>query len=649
LKSRSSDAHDHKRNVGRFSSASNDEVSSINYPKSKAAASHQQLDKQSPPQQQSSATKASPLTTSLTKQNKFLQNPNFGHSMNSKDSVNVMVSEDIEILSPPKPIEDPTKKKLSPAQQQQQFTPPVPSNQQKKPLSLNVEESSPASSRSQYHIPDNVVDSKNYYKNKQYPQQNPTSNEVDDLMADACCVFPFFTRSTNPNNNNHNANPHAKIIPSSPIKGRNMFYDFDEDGKPSKEKNELPTPDLTAENPFEDFLPPPSEEAVVEEEQDLLVFDQVGGDEILEDFGPSVEDMEVEDDFLGKSFVLQVQSEKKPSSAGQERGAGKDLVVDEATALEYSMMLQQMQAILQLPTKNKMTKTLMKSPSAGSGLGSGKELLPIAEDIATPVMDKVEEGEEEEEEFDDDCFEEESVDFDLTATGEEGEEAGGGDENALIEEDGAEYLQEIDDEANGGGEDEKFFQLTQDPASKPSSQQKSSRPATKAFLTEHLSYSHPIPKPPKKHQEGEAHPQPDEEGESFDADEAHHDRDSLNSGGGAGDHHLFNETIAVEDDQLHVYSRKYSTNELEHYHHLVEEAQELTTKLIDLLSYDVFVQGMTFLASNEMIDESYSEDEILLRLESILGLENLSYLEDMYTLLNYQQMIQDYQIKTSPR
>jgi hypothetical protein len=634
-KSRSMDSYDqntaihsYKGKAAYFSSASNEnpEVTEINYPVTKKAQLSENNKQVSPlpaPVAVNAPTSKSPLSMAgnnnmLTKTSKFLTNPNFGHSLTANKDVNhsveVIVDHDIEILSPPKPPDTYLKQPTQQQEQQQQAV---------------------SSSRSHYHIPDNVEDSKNYYKNKK------ELSLQDDVEKTSSCCPPFF-RSRNPNSG-ANAKD-AKIVPNSPIRRTNMFEEFNEENNNNEQAEEQIRTGQEQE-----------EETAAAEESENIVQATESDDQWNNEEEDLIDLLPVEEDFLGKSFVVQIQMKHNSNAANPNNAS--DIVVDDETAMEYSLMLQQMQKILELPSNNNNRPLSLKSPPS-SKPSSKNPLETVSEDDEggndemkkekeeTTGDKQKEDGEEGEEDYDDDYFEEESVSFDLSDN-EERERI----ENEIrleeFEEAEAEAEAEGQEKRKDSSEDESFFQLTREVESSPASQSitlkkgsnKSSLPNSqkttkRAFLTDHLSYSEVIPKYPN-HQtsdNSEEQQQPQEEVEELPPFVA--------------DHSLFNETITIQDEQLNYNSNKVAAeNDLIYYQHVLQESNELYHKLIDLLSENVFQTGMQFLSSNEMIDESYSEDEILLKLEDILGLDNLIYIEDMYQLLNYQQFLRDYEQK----
>jgi hypothetical protein len=614
----------YKGKASYFSSASNEnpEVTEINYPATEKSQSSENNKPVSPlpaPAAVNAPTSKSPLSmasnnnNTLTKTSKFLTNPNFGHSLTankeSTHAVEVIVDHDIEILSPPKPPETYLKQ---PTQQQ-----------------LEQQQQAVSSSRSHYHIPDNVEDSKNYYKNKK------ELSLQDDVEKTSSCCPPFF-RSRNLSSGANTKD--AKIVPNSPIRRTNMAEEFNEDNHNNEHAEEQIR---TGEEEQEE------EEAVAEESENIVQAesdDQWNNEE--EDL---IDLLPVEEDFLGKSFVVQIQMKHNSNAANPSNAS--DIVVDEETAMEYSLMLQQMQKILELPSNNNNRPLPMKSPPS-SKPSSKNPLETVSEDDEggndEMKKEKEETGEEKqkeeqegEEDYDDDYFEEESVSFDLSDN-EERERIE--NEIRLEEFEDAEGEAQGQEKRKDSSEDESFFQLTREIESSPASQSitlkkgsnKSSLPNSqkttkRAFLTDHLTYTEVIPKYPN-HQTSDNSEEQQQQSEELPPFVA--------------DHSLFNETITIQDEQLNYNSNKVAAeNDLIYYQHVLQESNELYHKLIDLLSENVFQTGMQFLSSNEMIDESYSEDEILLKLEDILGLDNLIYIEDMYQLLNYQQFLRDYEQK----
>lgn len=66
-----------------------------------------------------------------------------------------------------------------------------------------------------------------------------------------------------------------------------------------------------------------------------------------------------------------------------------------------------------------------------------------------------------------------------------------------------------------------------------------------------------------------------------------------------------------------------------------DDKQSLYERLLDALGPEKLKASLSFLVSNEIVNEEWDEDLLLSKLEQIIGEENLGYLEDMYQLLNY--------------
>jgi hypothetical protein len=588
---------------------------------------------------------------------KVVQNPHFAggrhsHPSHPTDKINVLVSDGIEILSPvrsPPPLMAPPVKKDSSSVSSTASTIPV----------LMNERVEPSTSRSPYHVPDNITDSKNYYKNKNHnnaysnspfsppppppvpapttdyssafsPQPHnrqdndisenltPVVHPIYDTNSAGCCgkVFGSIFRSGNTANYNyHNVNnnaSNARIVPTSPIRKRNMFSEFDEEYQDPPQSDNDPEPESVAIDGIEssENLWMDSDNVVNSEGEEVVDLERLT-------------EQEKEDYYLGKSFVLQVHSEKgQPTSV-----ISQDVVIDDETALEYSMMLQQMQEILQLPSKQ--LKSVHSKVNMKDGEEGGLEM--IKEDVEEADAETgQEEGETDQLEDDDDCFEEASVSFHLSdSEDEEGKE------------EGHEFLEDDEFEIEEGQEDTTDLALTESPLGKKKSQH--------SFLTQHFSYSEAIPKAlpsvaptaPVSNDGREKKNSP-ERGSSPYQSKEFNERGVLMKDDTSGlVKHRSYDKDDFDDQENHYKGGELSS--LLKYEQWKQEGSELTERLTDILSSDVLIAGMQFLSSSEMIDESLNEDEVLLKLESILGIENLTYLEEMYQLMNYQQLIIEYE------
>jgi hypothetical protein len=346
----------------------------------------------------------------------------------------------------------------------------------------------------------------------------------------------------------------------------------------------------------------------------------------------SVEDVDSEkhspseEDFLGKSFVLQMRDEEQQAYR---------MVLDAKAAMEYSIMIQQMQEILQLGAmqakeldavnyESSHRSNTNGNSTSGDKSGKGDEkLLVITEGI---------EGEEEEIE---EGFEEAAFTFYLSDSDDEKNLNRGGNEEDEedLNEFGEEYLKEIADPVEEVAEealDHEYIAGEIPTAGHEQPLFKRTDPGVFAQLG----------RPPRP--SGGV----DVEGAADDVEEESVDIDIIDSDTARSRLLLdpFNDTtrnfVSTKPDRVGN-SRLQSTSAISAASESQLQAslsktqkQQIYRKLEMLLGADRLEKGLQFLSSTHLEDESADEEYLLNMLEEIVGTENLYCLEDMYYIMS---------------
>lgn len=323
---------------------------------------------------------------------------------------------------------------------------------------------------------------------------------------------------------------------------------------------------------------------------DMLYFDEAQAEEA----------QRRQSDFLGQSFLLQYHAEHEASNTTVQ-------LMDAQTALEYSLMLDQMQGILDLPVKAKL-------PSIDEEGGDGE---------TDDAEEEVEEG-----------FEEES----LVVVSE--------DDDEDIEEEGEQFLNDDDDDQcpaptasldpvppsplidlnipsvsevaesydsvalallpGGGDEADRMDRLWQTVVN------------TDAAVRPPIDIT-PVPEEEEEEEEDQRAMEDEEEEDEESSDVLPHEPTQSDP---------FEDTLhhVTLPDTLQAY---YQQNALRP----PTRADVLTRRLMDQLGVDKLGAAMQILSSTLLEDDATDEDQLIAVLEQVLGAENLGCLQDMFELL----------------
>jgi hypothetical protein len=359
---------------------------------------------------------------------------------------------------------------------------------------------------------------------------------------------------------------------------------------------------------------------------------------------------------IGNSVVVQWHSD--PSMK----------VIDDDTALEYSMMLQQMQQILELPSRHHHSQKTMDRQEAASQLANAIQQAGVA-DLYSNDVDEEEEIEE--------GFEEESVSFCLSDT-EDVDETNDTAGAEFLDDYGGEELQVVPPRTNRTvGNDSRDHSLMYTktvgrmkqgyavdeeqvtPRITRDMLQKSRRHSDSALLSFHalqsnatddeVQYVHtsdeqltPIVNAgTSKTMFQQRIPVYQSESTPTAAAAAAAEEEEEDDDAESIRINAFDETMGsmqlIEGDGSSVAAAS-APHELPPMQDDFQLMKILQEKLIETLGVPKYSEGMEFLHSAFLVDEGVDDEQLLTMLELIIGEDNLAYLEDMYQLFTLQQM-----------
>lgn len=348
-------------------------------------------------------------------------------------------------------------------------------------------------------------------------------------------------------------------------------------------------------------------------------------------------------DYLGQSFVLQYQQNFSSASSASPASLQQ---VDEQAALDYSLMLQQMQAILSLPSRQQAhgshhhvasLESIKEEEQEGDGDESDNQR-SLSEKTNTPTLEgDEEEGEEggKEEEEVEEGFEEESLVFDLSDSEEGDEGAVEGEEDCWLlgenQEPSFELSQSLASAFPPRHEQEQIMQQEHGQEGEEDVEK-----MEKEWLKVARGTSNPRPlsQPPRSPSAGKDEPEQEQERQQQQEEEeavggvegaAHYDpladtmhHSSLSVGDPSG--------ATLPTTPTHASSTYCNTRHI-----------ELTRLLVGRLGVNRFTAAMQVLSNALLSDDptaaSMNEDDLVVALEEVLGADNLNCLEDLYHLL----------------